>query len=96
MKRLWRMGDPPIPVGTRCFYENDALRLSGWGEVVAPQDDLDAEFLPILTPWRGTLVGPVDAGQVGLNALAPGIGVLPGEDRYSVVPAILLWVEDDP
>ena len=81
------------PVGTPCFYRNEVLNLEGWGEIAEPRDDIDASGLPILTPWIGTLTGPVDAGQVGLNMLAPGVGVLPGVERYMVVPAFLLTVE---
>ena len=81
------------PVGTRCFYRNEVLTLAGWGVIAEPRNDIDASELPILTPWVGTLHGPVDAGQVGLNMLAPGVGVLPGVERYMVVPAFLLTVE---
>lgn len=81
------------PVGTRCYYKNEALGLEGWGVIAEPRNEIDASGLPILTPWVGTLHGPVDAGQVGLNMLAPGVGVLPGVERYRVVPAFLLTVE---
>ena len=81
------------PVGTRCFYRNEVLNLAGWGVIAEPRNDIDASELPILTPWVGTLHGPVDAGQVGLNRLAPGVGVFPGVERYMVVPAFLLTVE---
>lgn len=81
------------PVGTRCHYKNEALGLEGWGVIAEPRNEIDASELPILTPWVGTLHGPVNAGQVGLNMLAPGVGVLPGVERYMVVPAFLLTVE---
>ena len=81
-----------LPVGLRCFYRNEALHLEGWGEIVEPADDLDAEELDILVPWRGTLAGPDSAGQHALNVLAPGCGVTPGEGVYRVLPRILLWV----
>ena len=85
---------PAFPrAGTRCYYKNEALSLEGWGVIAEPRNDIDASELPILTPWIGTLTGPVDAGQVGLNMLAPGCGVLPGVERYMVVPAFLLTVE---
>lgn len=93
-----RVSDLPTfpPVGTRCLYRNEALRIEGWGQIAAPRDPLDALELPILTPWIGTLTGPRNAGQVALNQLAPGCGVLPGEERYQVVGAYLLWVEESP
>ena len=84
----------PFPsVGTRCYYKNEALNLEGWGVIAEPRNEIDGSELPILTPWVGTLTGPVDPLQVGLNALAPNCGVLPGEDRYMVVPAFMLTVE---
>ena len=79
------------PVGTRCFYKNDALGLEGWGVIAEPRDVIDGSSLPILTPWLGTLTGR----QIGLNLLAPSVGVLPGVERYSVVPAYLLFVENE-
>jgi len=82
------------PVGTRCFYKNDALKLEGWGVIAAPRDEIDASELPHLAPWIGTLIGPVSETQIGLDMLAPGCGVLPGVERYSIVPAFLLFVED--
>ena len=85
---------PVFPtVGTRCFYRNEALMLEGWGVIAEPRDVIDGSSLPILTPWVGTLTGPVNAGQVAFNLLAPSVGVLPGVERYSVVPAYLLFVE---
>ncbi len=95
MTRTVQVNRLPVfpPVGTRCHYKNDVLNLEGWGVIAEPRDDIDASELPILTPWIGTLAGPVDAGQVGLNMLAPGVGVLPGIERYMVVPAFLLTVE---
>ena len=85
---------PVFPtVGTRCFYQNEALKLEGWGVIAEPRDEIDGSGLPILTPWVGTLTGPVDAGQIGLNMLAPSVGVLPGVERYSIVPSFLLFVE---
>lgn len=88
---------PSLPlVGTRCFYKNEALHLEGWGQIAAPRDDIDAEALPVLTPWIGTLTGPRSAGQVSLDQLAPGCGVFSGKERYYVVPAYLLWVEEGP
>ena len=87
---------PFPPVGTRCFYSNEALGLEGWGVIAEPRDENDASELPILTPWVGTLTGPHDPMQRGLDALAPGIGVLPGENRYMIVPAFMLWVEKKP
>ena len=81
------------PVGTRCFYRNDALRLEGWGHIVAPLDPIDAEEYPILLPWVGILTGPRNEGQAALDRLAPGCGVFPAEERYVVVPAHLLWVD---
>jgi hypothetical protein len=83
------------PVGTRCYYKNEALGLEGWGVIAEPRNDIDASELPILTPWVGTLTGPVDPLQVGLDMLAPGVGVLPGVERYMVVPAFMLTIEDD-
>ena len=83
------------PVGTRCHYKNEVLSLEGWGVIAEPRDEIDGSGLPILTPWVGTLTGPVDAGQIGLNMLAPSVGVLPGVERYSVVPAYLLFVENE-
>lgn len=83
------------PVGTRCFYRNEALKLEGWGVIAEPHDELDASELPHLTPWIGTLTGPVSEGQIGLDMLAPGCGVFPGVERYMVVPAFLLTVEGD-
>ena len=83
----------PAPLGTRCYYENEALKLSGWGVLVEPLDEIDAEEMPHLLPWRGTLIGPVNGGQVMLNMLAPGCGILPGEDVYCILPRICLWVE---
>ena len=94
MTRLDKV-DPFPPVGTRCFYKNKALRLEGWGVLAEPVDPLDSSEMPLWIPWRGTLHGPVDGGQVGLNMLAPGVGVLPGEDVYRIVPAILLWVPNE-
>ena len=85
---------PVFPtVGTRCFYRNEALKLEGWGVIAEPRDEIDGAELPHLAPWLGTLTGPVNAGQVAFNLLAPGVGVLPGVERYSVVPAFLLFVE---
>ena len=92
MTRLDKVNPLP-PVGTRCLYKNDALKLEGWGVLAKPVDAIDAAEWPILVPWRGTLHGPVCAGQLGLDAISPGAGVLPGEDVYRVVCAILLWVE---
>ena len=86
---------PSPPVGTRCYYQNPALRLEGWGVIAEPADDIDGSEMPVLVPWRGTLHGPVNGGQVGLDMLAPGVGVLPGEDVYRIVPAILLWVPEE-
>ncbi len=83
------------PVGTRCYYKNDALRLEGWGVIAEPRDPLDAEELPILTPWIGTLSGPTNMDQVHLDSLAPGCGVLPGTEQYMVLPACLLTVGDE-
>jgi hypothetical protein len=80
------------PVGTRCFYENKALKLSGWGVLVDPKDEIDADSFPVLRCWYGKLDGPCDETQEFLNALAPGVGTLPGEG-YCVLPAYLLWVE---
>jgi len=94
MTRLDKVTPFP-PVGTRCFYRNDALKLSGWGFLAEPLDDSDNSELPLWVPWRGTLHGPVNGGQVGLDKLAPGVGVLPGEDVYRIVPAILLWRDDE-
>jgi hypothetical protein len=51
--------------------------------------------LPLLTPWIGTLTGQVDPGQAHLDHIAPGCGILPGTERYLVVPAYMLTVEDD-
>ena len=93
MTRISRLPVFP-PVGTHCFYKNEALKLEGWGVLAAPHDELDASELPHLTPWVGTLTGPVSEGQIGLDMLAPGCGVLPGEDRYLIVPAFLLFIED--
>jgi hypothetical protein len=95
MTRLDKVTPFP-PVGTRCFYKNDAIKLSGWGFLAEPLDDSDNSELPLWVPWRGTLHGPVNEGQVGLNVLAPGCGMLPGDDVYRVLPAILLWVEENP
>jgi len=97
MTRSVRVSRLPVfpPVGTRCYYKNEALKLEGWGVIAEPRDELDGSELPILTPWVGTLHGPVNAGQVGLNMLAPGCGVLPGVERYLIVPAALLTVEDE-
>ena len=97
MTRTVQVNRLPVfpPVGTRCFYRNEVLNLEGWGVIAEPRNDLDGSELPILTPWVGTLTGPVDAGQVGLNMLAPGCGVFPGGERYMVVPAFLLFVEDE-
>ena len=93
MTRVSRL--PVFPsVGTRCYYKNEALNLEGWGVIAEPRNELDGSELPILTPWVGTLHGLVDAGQVGLDMLAPGVGVFPGVERYMVVPAFLLTVED--
>ena len=61
--------------------------------IAAPRDDLDGLEVPVLTPWVGTLTGPVNAGQVALDRIAPGAGVTPGKDVYRVVPSILLWVQ---
>jgi len=94
MTRLDKVRPRPS-VGTRCYYKNPALKLEGWGVLVAPEDPLDGSEWPLLLPWRGTLRGPVNGGQVGLNMLAPGCGMLPGEDVYRVVPAILLWVPEE-
>ena len=94
MRRVYDLPEFP-PVGTLCFYKNEPLKLEGWGKITEPRDELDGCELPILTPWIGTLEGPVNPGQVGLNLLAPGIGVLPGREKYLIVPSILLWVEDD-
>lgn len=80
------------PVGTRCMYRNDALGLEGWGVIAAPRDPGDADDLPYLTPWVGTLVGPIDGDQVALDRMAPGCGTMPGVDVYRVVPTYLLWV----
>ncbi len=95
---MTRVSKLPVfpPIGTRCFYRNEALKLEGWGVIAEPRDEIDGSSLPILTPWIGTLTGPVDAGQIAFNMLAPGVGVLPGVERYSIVPAFLLWVEDKP
>ncbi len=93
MTRLDKVSPFP-PVGTRCFYKNPALKLEGWGVLVEPEDKIDGSEIPLLLPWRGTLHGPVNSGQVGLNMLAPGVGVLPGEEVYRVLPSILLWVEE--
>lgn len=68
------------PVGTRCYYKNEALKLEGWGVIAEPRNEIDGSELPILTPWVGTLTGPVDPLQVGV-------------ERYMVVPAFLLTVE---
>jgi hypothetical protein len=94
---MTRVSKMPVfpPVGTRCFYKNEALKLEGWGVIAAPRDALDASELRHLTPWIGTLTGPVDAGQIGLDMLAPGCGVFPGTERYAIVPAFLLFVEDE-
>ena len=94
MTRLDKVRPRPS-VGTRCFYSNDALNLEGWGVLVEPANPIDGSEMPILLPWRGTLHGPVNGGQVGLNMLAPGCGMLPGEDVYRVVPGILLWVPNE-
>lgn len=83
------------PVGTRCMYRNSALKLEGWGVLVDPRDPEDALEVPILLPWEGELQGPENAGQKGLNALAPGCGVLPGVG-YRVLPSCLLYVEAEP
>ena len=95
---MTRVSKLPVfpPVGTRCLYRNEALKLEGWGVIATPRDAIDASELPHLTPWVGTLAGPVNGGQIGLDMLAPGCGVLPGVERYSVVPAFLLWVEAAP
>jgi len=82
-------------VGTRCFYRNGVLRLEGWGVIAEPRDALNAAALPLLTPWIGTLSGPVDPGQAHLDRIAPGSGTLPGTERYMVVAAYMLTVEDD-
>lgn len=92
MRRVYDLPEFP-PVGTRCMYRNPALKLEGWGVIADPVDDLDAAELPVLTPWFGTLTGPVNDGQVALNRIAPGVGVTPGEGVYRIVPTILLWVE---
>ena len=92
MRRVYDLPEFP-PVGTPCMYRNPALKLEGWGVIAAPRDDLDGSELPVLTPWVGTLTGPVNAGQVALDRIAPGVGVMPGEGVYHVVPAICLWVE---
>ena len=92
MRRVYDLPEFP-PVGTRCLYRNPALNLEGWGVIAAPRDDLDGSELPILTPWVGTMIGPVNAGQVALDRIAPGAGVTPGKDVYRVVPSILLWVQ---
>lgn len=52
------------PAGTRCFYRNDALQLEGWGVLADPADDIDAEEMPFLLPWIGTIVGPKGGGSV--------------------------------
>lgn len=95
MTRTVQVNRLPVfpPVGTRCYYKNEALNLEGWGVIAEPRDEVDGSELPILTPWVGTLTGPVDPLQVGLNMLAPNCGVLPGVERYMVVPAFLLTVE---
>lgn len=93
MTRVSRLPTFP-PVGTRCYYKNEALNLEGWGVIAEPRDEIDGSELPILTPWVGTLHGPVNAGQVVLNMLAPGVGVFPGVERYLIVPAFMLTVED--
>jgi len=93
---MTRISELPVfpPVGTRCLYQNEALKLEGWGVLAATHDALDASELPHLTPWIGTLTGPVSEGQIGLDILAPGCGALPGENRYLIVPAFLLFIED--
>lgn len=93
--KLTRMDKLPSlpPVGARCLYQNDALKLRGWGVLAEPRDDIDGSEMPILIPWVGTLEGPRNEGQVALDRLVPGIGVFPSKDRYMVVPRILLWVE---
>lgn len=93
MKRVYDLPTFP-PVGTPCMYKNPALKLEGWGVIAEPRDEFDGSELPLLTPWLGTLEGPLNRGQVGLEALAPGCGVLPGRDRYLIVPSILLWVRE--
>ena len=80
------------PEGTRCFYKSEALNLEGWGVITQPQDDIDAELMPWLVPWRGVLCGPPNPGQYHLNQLSPGCGVLPGEDRYLMAPRTLLFL----
>lgn len=77
------------------MYRNSALKLEGWGVLVDPRDPEDALEVPILLPWEGELQGPENAGQKGLNALAPGCGVLPGVG-YRVLPSCLLYVEAEP
>lgn len=83
------------PLGTPCFYFNEALNLSGWGVVVSPAED-DIEFASEgrMIPWLGTLDGPVNAGQVALDNLAPGCGVLPGHG-YRLLPTSLLFMKSD-
>lgn len=51
--------------------------------------------LLILTPWIGIFTGPVDPDQVHLECIASGCGILPGTDRYMVVPTHMLTVEGD-
>lgn len=92
---MTRVSDLPEfpPVGTRCLYLNPALDLKGWGVIAAPRDVDDADEIPHLAPWVGTLSGPVDLDQVALEKMAPGCGVLPGVETYRVVPSFMLWVE---
>lgn len=83
------------PVGTRCFYKNDALKLEGWGVIAEPREEEDASEMPLFVPWVGTLTGPVDPRQALLDVLAPGCGVLPGVERYFVLPLTMLTFEAD-
>ena len=91
MTPLNRLATLP-PAGTRCFYQNEALKLEGWGVITQPRDDIDADLMPGLVPWRGALSGPVDPTQRFLDQLVPGCGVLPGEDRYLMAPRTLLFL----
>lgn len=83
------------PVGTACFYSNEALNLSGWGVVTEAAEE-DVEFVSEghMVPWLGTLDGPVNAGQVTLDQLAPGCGVLPGHE-YRLLPISLMFMKKD-
>lgn len=80
------------PAGTRCFYQNKALKLEGWGVITQPQDDIDASLMPGLVPWCGVLCGPLNTDQHHLDQLAPGCGVLPAKDRYLMAPRTLLFL----